>query len=56
MKKKLHISIIACLFFTQGTWASETDDRWLEIASTADSKWHGKKGSGRLTNVNKQKC
>jgi hypothetical protein len=55
MAKILHIFITACLFFVQGTWASETDESWVEIINTTNSKWLAKKGSGRLTNLDKQK-
>lgn len=51
-----HLFAVSCLLLAQGASAAEAaDERWVEIASTDKAQWLGKKGSGNVANLGKQK-
>jgi hypothetical protein len=56
MNPSHHLFVLTCLLLAQGAWAAEAaDERWVEIASTDKAQWLGKKGSGDVANLGKQK-
>jgi hypothetical protein len=55
MSKSYRVFVFSCLLLTQGAWAADTDERWVEIVSTANAQWLAKKGSGGVANLDKQK-
>lgn len=54
MAVKTALATLASALITTMAWAEETDG-WINITSTAQSAWHGKKGSGYISNLDGKK-